>query len=206
MDIDLWASTVELFGFGSTTGIDLPNEKSGTLPNTNFLNNKYGVKKWTEGNKLNQVIGQGDVLVSPIQLAKYISGLSTRGKMVQPHLGLRYKENKENDFIYFSPEMDSIKSISEDTWGFIKESMEKVVYAPHGTAHAAKVKGMKVYGKTGTAENPHGETHAWFIGWSENDSLKVSGICLVEHGGHGGSAAAPIIGELFKYCRDNISY
>jgi len=203
MDIDIWAKYVDLLGFGKKTGIDLPNENPGVFPNSKYLDQKYGKNKWTEGNKLNQVIGQGDVTATPIQVAKYTAALATKGGLIVPHLGLRYKVEGESGFHYIRPEKGKITEISDNTWNFVHNSMSKVVYAPRGTGSAARVKGMKVFGKTGTAQNPHGEDHAWFIGWAENDSVKVAGVGIIEHGGHGGSATAPIIQQLFKYCNIN---
>ena len=205
MDIDLWAKYVDMFGFGKRTGIDLPDENPGVLPNRKFLDKKYGKNKWTEGNKLNQVIGQGDVIATPIQLAKYTSALATEGKLIVPHLGLKYGEENNNSFHYMRPQHSQITEISDNTWHFIEHAMSEVIYAPHGTGSKAQVKGMKVFGKTGTAQNPPKEDHAWFVGWAENDSIKVAAVGIVENGGHGGSATAPYIQQLFEYCRDNVS-
>jgi len=204
MDIDLWAKYASLFGFGRKTGIDLPNEHPGVCPDSEYLNAKYGVNKWTEGNKLNQVIGQGDMIATPVQLAKYVSILSTRGKVVRPHLALKYKNMKGEGFTYLRPEQKQIAGISEHNWRFIQEAMSRVVYAPRGTGSRARVDSMRVFGKTGTSQNPHGEDHAWFVGWAENDSIKVAAAAVIEHGGHGGSAAAPIIQQLFEYCKNNV--
>jgi penicillin-binding protein 2 len=203
MDIDLWAKYVKIFGFGEKTGIDLPNENPGVLPNSAYLNKKYGKNKWTEGNKLNQVIGQGDVSATPIQLAKYVSIISMKGEKVQPHLALKYKKLDEPGFEVLRPKSKQIEGISQNTWDFIHHAMAQVIYAPRGTGKNAQVEGMRVFGKTGTSQNPHGEDHAWFVGWAENDSLKIAAAAILEHGGHGGSASAPIVQKLFEYCKNN---
>ncbi len=203
MDVDLWAKYIALLGFGQKTGVDLPNEHPGVCPDSDYLDARYGKNKWTEGNKLNQVIGQGDMIATPIQLAKYISILSMRGLVVQPHLGLKYKNNTGETFTYLRPKRKQIESISGNTWEFIQNAMSKVVYAPQGTGSRARVDSMQVFGKTGTSQNPHGEDHAWFVGWGENDSIKVSAAVIVEQGGHGSSAAAPVVQKLFEYCKNN---
>lgn len=204
MDIDLWAKYMSLFGFGKRTGVDLPDESPGVLPDSKFLDKKYGKNKWTEGNKLNQVIGQGDVIVTPIQLAKYVSALATEGNLIVPHLGLKYKQENNQNYHYIRPEKSKITEISDKTWHFIEHAMNGVIYAPRGTGSKAKVDGMMVYGKTGTAQNPPKEDHAWFVGWAENDSIKVAAVGIVENGGHGGSATAPYIQQLFEYCKNNV--
>ena len=204
MNIDLWAKYVKMFGFGEKTGIDLPNENPGVFPNSKYLDKKYGKNKWTEGFKLNQVIGQGDVIATPIQLAKYISAISTKGDLVKPHLGLKYKKLDKSGYQSLDFKKERIGEISESTWEFIQNALSKVIYAPRGTGSKARVKGMEVFGKTGTAQNPHGEDHAWFVGWAQNDSIKIAAVGIVEHGGHGGSTTAPIVQKLFEYCKNNL--
>ncbi len=202
MKLDTWAHYMDVFGFGEKTGIDLPNENTGALPDSRYLDARYGKNKWTEGNKLNQVIGQGDVVATPIQLVKYVSILSTRGKNIAPHLALRYKKLESDSYVTLNPTGEQITEISDDSWRFLETAMSKVIYSPHGTGSKAKVEGMSVFGKTGTAQNSQGDDHAWFVGWAENDSIKVAAACIIEHGGHGGSTAAPIIHDLFKYCKN----
>lgn len=201
MDIDLWAKYVKLFEFGQKTGIDIPNEYKAVFPDSKYLDKKYGKKGWTEGFKLNQVIGQGDVTATPVQLVKYAAALSTKGKIVRPHIGLKYLDGTDYNFI--KSKNDSIVEISSSTWDFVHKAMSQVVYATRGTGKQSQVDGLKVYGKTGTAENA-GEDHAWFVGWAENDSIKVAFASIYEHGGHGGSASAPIVKELIEYCKNNV--
>jgi len=202
MELDEWAETARLFRFGQKTNIDLPNESSGILPATEFLDRKYGKGGWTEGNKLNLVIGQGDLLVTPIQMVRYAASLATRGKLVQPHLGLQFFNKTSNQFTTFTAHSDSIEAISESTWSFIHEAMRETVLNRTGTARAARVKGLATYGKTGTAENPHGESHAWFMGFCHSPKVNMAVVVMVEHGGSGGGVAAPLAGKLFQYMKE----
>ncbi|MCF7740810.1 MAG: penicillin-binding protein 2 [Candidatus Marinimicrobia bacterium] len=202
MDLDLWAETVRKFGFGEPTQIDLTSENSGNIPDKNYMNSVYGKNGWTEGYKLNIVIGQGEVLVTPIQMAKFISALATRGKLIHPHVGLKYFDTEK--FRTFTTEKDSIESFTPQTWDIIEESLYEVVNDPAGTANLANVRGVKVYGKTGTAQNPHGENHAWFIGYADNGQKKVAVTVFLENGGSGGHDAAPVAGKILKYYLKNI--
>jgi penicillin-binding protein 2 len=208
IDIDIWADCASTLGFGSLTNIDLPEESKGVVPDVEFLDSKYGVNNWTEGYKLNLVIGQGDLLVTPLQMTKYISILANHGKFAIPHVGLKHYDRDNNQVVYLSNSSDSIKTISKATWEFIESALFGVVNDKNGTGIAARVKGLNIYGKTGTAQNPHGEPHSWFIGYSRPKGLPKlndSGITicvLIEHGGSGGGVASSIASEIFNYCKE----
>lgn len=208
IDLNVWADYARTLGFGRLTNIDLPGESEGVVPDVEFLDSKYGVNNWTEGYKLNLVIGQGDLLVTPLQMTKYISILANHGEFANPHIGLKYYDRDNNQFIYFSHSTDSIRTISEATWEFIESALFGVVNDKNGTGIAARVEGLNVYGKTGTAQNPHGEPHSWFIGFSrskESPNLSDSAIAicvLIEHGGAGGAAASSMASEIFSYCKE----
>ncbi len=202
MDIDLWAENARRFRFGEKTQIDLPIESVGSVPDRKFLDSKYGVNGWTEGNKLNLVIGQGDLLVTPIQMARFAAALASKGKIVQPHLGLKYFNKDNNQFTTFTTKTDSLGYYSPENWAFVQNAMYDVVNFYQGTAKSARVKDMRVYGKTGTAENPRGDAHAWFIGFCETEVHPIAVVVLVEHGGSGGTFAAPIAGKLFTYIKE----
>ena len=211
MDLDIWADYARLFRFGSLTGIDLPQESVGIVPDKQFLDNKFGAHGWTEGLKLNLVLGQGDLLVTPLQMARFASTIANEGTIVQPHLGLKYYDKVANQFVPFTTNTDSITTISDRSWDFIQRAMYSVVNSRSGTGRGARVKGCKVYGKTGTSQNPHGEDHSWFIGFMKNGTKSMSLAVLVEHGGTGGKIAAPIAGKIFKFynekCKDiNLVY
>jgi len=197
LDLNDWANMGRVFKFGMETGSDLNDESAGVMPDVNFLNRKYGENGWTDGNKLNLVIGQGDVLVTPLQMARFTAALATRGKLIHPHIGLKYIDRKTNQTIIFPSKTDSIRSISTESWEFVEKAMNDVVTG--GTGRAANVQGVPVYGKTGTAQNPHGEAHAWFIGYMKEPNQTVAIAVLIEHGKSGGGIAAQIAGKMFKF-------
>ncbi len=195
--IDKWAKYGKLFGFGSRTQLDLPDESPGILPDREWMDSRYGKKHWTEGNLLNMTVGQGDVLATPLQVAHFAAILLTGGKDATPHLGLAYEtENEELEkFKYSSHE---ISAVSQKTYEEVMNGMLEVVNGEHGTGKAAEVPGATVFGKTGSAQNPHGKTHAWFMGGMRKDNLALAVAVFVENGGSGGGHAAPIAGKLFK--------
>lgn len=191
--LDEWSEFCRQFGFGSKTGVDLPTESRGVVPNKEYLDNLYGKRRWTSGVKLNLSIGQGETLVTPLQLFTYINLLYTHGKTYQPHFRL----NIETEPI-------TLSNFAESTWNRLNRLLHRVVTDKKGTGKAAnpRIKGLDVAGKTGTAENPHGEPHAWFIGYAEKDDVVRSYVVLLENAGHGGDEAAPITRQILKFIYD----
>ena len=182
------------FGFGLKTGIDLPTELVGLLPTRDYMNKRYTSRGWSRGHLLNIALGQGDLLVTPIQLSVYINKIATKGKTYVPHFNL----NK-------IPDPVSQINLKDKTWVSIQNSLFNTVNDLNGTGTAAnpKIIDLRVYGKTGTAQNPHGDDHAWFIGYAENGNSMISIVLLIENGGSGGKIAAPIAGDAFKYFFNN---
>jgi penicillin-binding protein 2 len=183
LGIDTISTRLKSFGFGRTTGIDLPQEKAGILPDRNWFAGRYG-KYWTEGHILNLSIGQGDLLVTPLQLACAYSLLVNGGKIPTPHL------RKAQKVSYFS------SGINPAAIEVVSRGLKGVVAV--GTGVMAQVQNVAIGGKTGTAENPHGGDHSWFVGYAPADAPKILVCILVENAGHGGSVAAPIAGKIMN--------
>ena len=188
-DFDKLASFFKLFGFGEITGIDIQGESEGIVPTTEYMNNRYGRLGWSKGALLNYCIGQGEILVTPMQVFNYVNLLATRGKAFSPHF-VKSQKNRHIKPI----------DLSDNAWNHITDDMEKVIRHEKGTGKSANISeaNVKVFGKTGTAENPHGDDHAWFIGWVTISDKKYSIVVLIENGGSGGAIAAPMAKNIMS--------
>ncbi len=200
--LEEWAKFSRYFLLGRKTGIDIPLESAGIVPDKKFMDERYGEGEWTRGMMLNLSVGQGDLLVTTLQMVQFAGLLAKKGVYYTPHL-LQSIYDPISDRTE-SHEADSlrIESISERAYDIVREGMRLVVNGENGTAKLARVTGVEVAGKTGTAQNPHGEDHAWFIGFGPFENPKVAIVVLVENGGGGGAKAAPKAGELLKFYFD----
>lgn len=196
--LDHWSEFARKFGFGRKTGIDLPLENAGIVPDRAFLDKRYGAGKWSKGLILNLAVGQGDLLVTPVQMLKFVAELALKGRAPVPHLLDHAINPKTGEIVTFRPKWEEIRGVPEAAFDVVREGMRLVVNGDHGTGRAAGVPGVPVAGKTGTAQNPHGKDHAWFIGFAPFDQPVVALAVLVENGGGGGAVAAPRAGALLR--------
>jgi penicillin-binding protein 2 len=191
-----WSEYSRACGFGSKTGIELDDEASGFVPDKEYYNKRFGEAQWTQSLVLNLAIGQGELLVTPVQMAVFFSALVNGGQLLKPHI-LHTMYTAEGP-IKTETEVLGELPFSPLTLAVLKAAMIDVVNGGLGTAHRAKVKGTTVAGKTGTAQNPHGNDHAWFVGYAPADSPAIVIACVVENAGHGGSVAAPIVSKMIE--------
>lgn len=189
--LEFWSHYGEEFGFGKPTGIDIMEETSGLLPSTEYFNRVYGEGRWTQGYLVSLAIGQGEVGVSPLQMACYAATLGNKGHYHTPHVVEKIRDKSTGQVQLVSTETRTLE-ISDDVWNIVRDGMLRCVNDPGGTGMAAKIPGLEVAGKTGTAQNPHGKDHAWFIAFAPMDHPKIAICVLVENAGFGGSVAAPI--------------
>ena len=190
LGVDKMAKYARRFGFGAKTGIDFNVENSGITPNSAYLDRKYGVKGWTKGQALNISIGQGDVLVTPVQLAVYTSAVAT-GKIVKPRIAEYLVNSSSRDTVFIKPELKPL-NIKLRTLNMLREGMRLAVNEPRGTAYWLRRPDIVIAGKTGTAQNPHGEDHALFVAYAPFDDPMIAVAVVIEHGEHGSTAAAPV--------------
>ncbi len=181
------------FGFGKLTKIDINEENPGLLPDRTYYDRVHGKGKWTQGYLISLGIGQGEVGVSPLQMANYAATIANKGKWHQPHIVEKIFNRATKKYEPVKIEEHTI-SLSDSTWNIVREGMRRVVMAAGGTASAVRIPGIEAAGKTGTAQNPHGKSHAWFMGFAPFDEPKIAICVLVENAGYGGVFAAPIAG------------
>ena len=188
-----WTNTAKTFGFNFKTDIDLPNELIGQIPDKEFFINTYGRWGWSErGVLLNLTLGQGDILVTPLQSLRYINHIASKGKTA------KLKLNASKEIEYYED-----INFSEQTWQRVVNGLYDVVNVDGGSGWRAKQESeVKLYGKTSTAENPHGEPHAWFNGFFDLNGKTYSLVVLVENGGGGGAVASPIAGKIVSFFTD----
>ncbi len=193
MDVDMLASACEEFGLGTRTGIDLPNEIQGLVPDRKYYDRRYGKGKWTQGLVLNNIIGQGEFLVSVLQMCRAVSAIANGGYLVRPHV----VREIGGEFHGVYPRR-KIRKLTGPIQNRIRRAMRDVVQSQDGTAKSSRVAALKAAGKTGTAQNPHGDDHAWFIGYAPEEDPEIAIAIIVENAGHGGSVAGPIVRKFYE--------
>jgi penicillin-binding protein 2 len=172
--------------------VELPGEASGLVPDRSFYDRKMGKRRWTQGVVLNDIIGQGEVLVTPLQMVRVVAAIANGGWLVTPHLV------QAVDGTPTGPHpRRRIPGLTEAMLRRLRRAMVGVVEDDEGTAAGSRAEGFRFAGKTGTAQNPHGEDHAWFVGYAPVDSPEVAIAVLLENAGHGGAVAAPVARDFF---------
>lgn len=197
LSVDEFAKAGRLFGLGSKTGIDLPSEVSGVLPDQAYLDRRFGKRGWSKGLLLNYSIGQGEILVTPVQLCELAARFGNGGKRVNPHI-VKMIVGPDGKVVYKAKNDETpIAGIEQAPLAFIREAMKGVVASDWGTGKAAAIPGIAVAGKTGTAQNPQGNDHAIFVAYAPADDPAICIAIVMENSGHGGSMAAPIAKRVF---------
>ncbi|MEA4855907.1 penicillin-binding protein 2 [Solidesulfovibrio sp.] len=201
MGIDRLSEYATASGFGTRTGIDLPHEKAGLIPSKEWKRKRFGAA-WSKGETVIASIGQGYVLTSPLQVARYVSALVGGGKLMKPEL-------VETE----PPKVDAVLPLKDADRQFILDAM--VATVEQGTAKSLLRSDAVLGGKTGTAQvvkliNPdvrrkthampyEQRDHAWMASWGKKDGKAYVVVCLVEHGGHGGEIAGPVVRKVYEY-------
>ena len=204
--IDRLAYFARGFNLGAPTGIRLAHEKGGLVP-TSVWKEKRFKEPWLKGETVSASIGQGFDLVTPLQLATAYAAIANGGKLVRPRLVLRKEAQDGTIAPGPEPEVRGRVPVAAVHLAFLRDALEGVVQEPGGTGGRARVRGVRVAGKTGTSQvvalhRTEGlardevplqhRDHAWFVGFAPVEAPEIVVAVLVEHGGHGGSAAAPI--------------
>ena len=184
LTIDQLAETARLLGLGRTCSRIFPEEAAGNIPDSAWYDKRFGKGKWTRGVLLNNAIGQGEILVTPLQMALLTARLASYGQVPDPV------------FVLSPPEEGSLPEplpFPRSDLAWCRNTLWRVV--GRGTGKAAALDSVSVAGKTGTAQNPHGEDHAWFMCFAPVEQPEVALAVIIENAGHGGSKAAPVAGQ-----------
>ena len=199
LSANILAEGCRVFGMGRKTGIDLPSEVAGLIPDQDYFNRKFGKGKWTRGHLLNCSIGQGDILATPVQLALITSIFANGGRIVVPHLVDRIVDTGGNEVFRGSGNSYPISRLDREAFRYVRRAMRGVVEDEMGTGRFSRVEGLASAGKTGTSQNPHGEDHALFVAFAPVKSPSFAIAVVLENAGHGGVEAGPLARDIMRY-------
>ena len=199
----LWREAAMKFGIGHPLGIDLPGEQDGLLPTADYYTKRYGNARWGSGYNISLSIGQGEMGITPLQMANIMAIVANRGFYYRPHLIKGIGEQK-----IAKPEFTEKISagVDEKYYEPVVEGLSRAVNMPGGTGYSVRIADIEMCGKTGTAQNPHGEDHAVFFAFAPRENPKIAIAVVVENAGYGGTWAGPIVSMLVeKYLKDTIT-
>ncbi|MDI6401739.1 penicillin-binding protein 2 [Balneolaceae bacterium ANBcel3] len=194
--LNTWSTMTRSFGLGQMNEIDLPHERRGIVPDSSYYNTHFGFRQWGIGDLISVGVGQGTFSASPLQLAVMTSAIANDGYRVRPHIVDRIVTADGTTRIT-QPEAEYISWINPEHMEMIKEGMILAVKEGSGRFYA-DIPGVEVAGKTGTAQNPHGNNHGWFVAYAPAEKPEIAIAVLVENAGYGSISAAPIAGLLME--------
>jgi penicillin-binding protein 2 len=195
----VWRNHVLSFGMGEKYPIDLPQESSGNVPTIKYYDKYHGSGRWNAITVISLAIGQGEMGVTPLQMANYCATIANRGWFYPPHI-IKAIDGGKIDTLYRTKQKTTIDRKYFDP---IVEGMRNVV--TNGTGRIAQLDSLTICGKTGTAQNPHGKDHSIFIAFAPMDNPKIAIAVYVENAGFGATWAAPIASLMIeKYLRREV--
>lgn len=196
-----WYQHISSFGIGSYMNNDFITGSTGKLPKSSYFKNLYS-GRWNANTIISMAIGQGELLLTPIQMANMAVILANRGFYYTPHI---LKESSDGNKIDTNFTKKKFCSIQSRHFQPIVDGMEYVVTGKNGTARNAHIPGIEICGKTGTAQNPHGEDHSIFIAFAPKKNPKIAIAVYVENGGWGSTWASPIASLMInKYINKEV--
>ncbi len=201
-----WRNHLLSFGFGQTISLDFPNELKGFIPKSSYYDRYYGKTGWSSLTLISLAIGQGELGITPLQMANMTAVIANRGYYFSPHIAKNIDGLEEDQE---KTELKHFTSIDSINFTAIIEGMDLAVNGAPGTgstARIARIDSITVCGKTGTAENPHGEDHSLFLAFAPKDNPKIAIVVVVENGGFGSTYAAPIASLMIeKYLKGSVN-
>ena len=210
--LQVWHDYYSNFGYGRQTGVDIPYEGKGALPDSNTYNKMYN-GSWNSCTIVFVGMGQGEILLTPLQMANGMCIIANKGYYYTPHFVKAVGKNQKDSVLKKYLERHNVLNIPDSTFNIVQQAMQDVVES--GTAAGAKIDGITICAKTGTAENKaivNGEVikmqnHSMFVAFAPRENPKIAIAVAIENAGFGATWAAPIASLLIeKYLRDSVSY
>jgi penicillin-binding protein 2 len=190
--MNAWSSHVRSFGMGDFLNNDLPTGRRGLVPDADYYNKAFGYTQWKAVSTISLGIGQGELVLTPIQMANVAAAIANRGFFYTPHIVKKVGDELNERFLeakhtsieprHFEPVIEGMHLVFEE-----------------GTARASRIDSIPMCGKTGTAENPHGQDHSIFIAFAPKDNPQIAISIIVENGYWGSRWAAPISSLMMEY-------
>jgi penicillin-binding protein 2 len=197
LGVDGLAKYARLFGLGETTGIDLPSERPGFVPSAAWKQETKN-ETWYIGDTYHFAIGQGDVLVTPLQVANYTAAIANGGTLYRPHLVSKILDSNNQVVSVVAPQIIKSNFIDQKNLEIVREGMRQTITT--GSARSLSIVPVAVAGKTGTAQwSTKKGPHAWFIGFAPYDKPQLVIMVLVEEGVEGSTISAPIARDILKW-------
>lgn len=214
LGVDRLAYYANMFGLGEKSGIGIPGESAGLIPTSWWKKQATGIP-WQRGETISISIGQGFDLVTPLQMAMGFGAIANDGKLWYPYVVTRIEGGTKDADGEIQPKLKRKIPIDQRYFDLVKKGLTGVVEDPRGTAHAIKDPAYQAAGKTGTAQVVHiaqganrkllekllkgkERDHAWFVGYAPADDPRICVAAIIEHGGHGASAAAPLVKKIIQ--------
>ncbi len=198
-----WRTAVTAFGIGTALGIDLPGERDGLLPTADLYTKRFKNDSWGSAFTISLSIGQGELGITPLQMANVMAIVANRGFFYKPHLikGIGEKKIIKDEFL-----KKNSAGIDQSYFDVIIDGMSAVVNQPSGTAWYSKIPDIEMCGKTGTVQNPQGKDHSVFVAFAPRENPKIAIAVVVENAGFGATWSAPIASLLVeKYINKKIN-
>ena len=190
-----WRDVVKTFGPGMRLGTDLPYDNRGNVPSVEYYDKVFGKGRWFANTVVSLGIGQAELLLVPLQMANVVAIIANKGFYYSPHSIKGVGPTKELDEKFTKKHLVAVQK--EEYYNNVIDGMQKC-FEPGGTGYASRVPGVVACGKTGTAENPHGKSHAVFQAFGPRENPKIAIACLVENAGWGGVWAAPVVSLMME--------
>lgn len=196
-----WRNHVLTFGIGKRLYSDLPQELKGNVPSIEYYDKYFGKGRWKSSTIVSLALGQGELGITPLQMANTMCIIANKGFFYIPHIVKKVGDNVFTETKFTERNYTSVDSVF---FNIVIDGMQRVVET--GTAAGSRIEGITVCGKTGTAQNPHGKDHSLFVGYAPRENPKIAIGIMVENGGWGASWAAPIaLLMIEKYLTDTIT-